>query len=246
MGSAGKARQAWRTVEFYAVPKLQDSAGRDIPASTFSPVGGIMRGSALIVLVMSLYVAAAAYAAGVSTDPKSAPAGAYQVETRHTQIIFAIAHLGITDYYGRFEKMSGTLNFNPGMPEKSSVSISVETASANVMNSEVLGQLVGPAVFDPAKFPAATFKSTSVTRTGPTTGKMTGDLTLHGVTKSVMFDVTFNGGLQAPVGNAYDIGFHATATIKRSDYGLDKMMWNSFVGDDVKLTIEALFTQQKA
>ena len=204
-----------------------------------------MRRPTAALLAMSLIAGTSAHAAGPSTDPKSAPAGAYQVETHHTQIIFAIPHLGITDYYGRFEKMSGTLNFNPGAPEKSSVSVSVDTSSANVMSSEVVGQLVGPAVFDPAKFPTATFKSTSVARTGPTTGKMTGDLTLHGVTKPVTFDVTFNGGLQAPVGNAYDLGFHATTTIKRSDFGLDKMIWNSFVGDEVKLTIEAMFLQQK-
>lgn len=187
-----------------------------------------------------------AFAGNVSTDPKSAPSGAYQIETHHTQVIFAIPHLGITDYYGRFEKVSGTLNFNPGAPEKSSVSVSIDTASANVMSSEVLGQLVGPTVFDSGKFPTAKFKSTSLERTGPTTGKMTGDLTIHGVTKPVTFDVTYNGGLQAPVGNAYDLGFHATAAIKRSDFGLDKMMWSSFVGDEVKLTIEAMFLQQKS
>jgi polyisoprenoid-binding protein YceI len=179
-------------------------------------------------------------------DPKNAPPGAYQIETHHTQIIFAIPHLGITDYYGRFEKYSGTLNFNPGAPEKSSVDVSVDTSSANVMSSEVVGQLVGPSVFDSAKFPTATFKSTSVVRSGPNTGKMTGDLTIHGVTKSVTFDVTYNGGLHAPIGNAYDLGFHATATIRRSDFGLDKMIWASFVGDEVKLTIEAMFLQQKA
>jgi polyisoprenoid-binding protein YceI len=188
-----------------------------------------------------------AQAASVSTDPKQAPAGAYQMETRHTQVIFAIPHFGITDYYGRFEKVSGTLNFNPSAPEKSSVAVSVDTSSANVMSSELAGEIVGPSVFDSAKFPAATFKSTSVERTGPTTGRMTGDLTLHGVTKPVTFDVTFNGGLPAPMGGAaYDIGFHATTVIKRSDFGLDKMMWSSAVGDEVKLTIEALFVQKKA
>jgi len=245
MGSVGDGRQARRVVGRYAILKLEDSQARDIPVSALS-YGGTMHRRVVTLLVISLFAATAARAAVPSTDPKSAPAGAYQLETHHTQVIFAIPHLGITDYYGRFEKMSGTLNFNPGAPEKSSVSVSVDAASANVMSSEVLGQLVGPAVFDAAKFPTAMFKSTSVTRTGPTTGKMTGDLTLHGVTKSVTFDVTFNGGLQAPVGNAYDIGFHATTVIKRSDFGLDKMIWNSFVGDDVKLTIEAMFLQQKA
>jgi len=205
-----------------------------------------MRHTAQILALVAVALAAPAFADNVSTDPKSAPAGAYEIETRHTQVIFAIPHLGITDYYGRFEKVSGALNFNPGTPEKSSVSIAIDTASANVMSSEVMGQLVGPTVFDSAKFPTATFKSTSLLRTGPTTGKMTGDLTIHGVTKPVTFDVIYNGGLKAPIGNAYDLGFHATATIKRSDFGLDKMIWNSFVGDDVKLTIEAMFLQQKA
>lgn len=204
-----------------------------------------MRRTSRAFAFVALTLAGPAFAADVSTDPKSAPPGAYEIETHHTQVIFAIPHLGITDYYGRFEKVSGTLNFNSGTPEKSSVSVSIDTASANVMSSEVLGQLVGPTVFDAAKFPTATFKSTSLVRTGPTTGKMTGDLTIHGVTKPVTFDVTFNGGLKAPIGNAYDLGFHATAIIKRSDFGLDKMMWNSFVGDVVKLTIEAMFLQQK-
>jgi polyisoprenoid-binding protein YceI len=205
-----------------------------------------MRRIALSLCLASLALAGAAHADGVSTDPKKAPAGAYQVETHHTLVLFAIPHLGLTDYYGRFEKISGTLNFNPGAPEKSSVDVSIDTSSANVMSAELINELVGPSVFDSAHFPTATFKSTSIERTGSNTGRMTGDLTIHGVTKPVTFEVTFNGGLQAPIGNAYEIGFHATATVKRSDFGLDKMMWKSFVGDDVKLIIEALFTQPKS
>jgi polyisoprenoid-binding protein YceI len=205
-----------------------------------------MRRSILFVCLVVAAIAGPASGAGVSTDPKQAPAGAYQLETRHTQVIFAIPHFGITDYYGRFEKTEGTLNFNPTAPEKSSVSVSIDMTSANVMNTQLTGEIAGASVFDSGKFPTATFKSTSIERTGPNTGKMTGDMTIHGVTKPVTFDVTFNGGLIAPMGAAaYDIGFHATTVIKRSDFGLDKMMWSSAVGDDVKLTIEALFTQQK-
>ena len=200
-----------------------------------------------LTLIAALLLATTLAEAGVSTDPKQAPAGAYQMETRHSQVLFAIAHFGITDYYGRFEKVSGTLNFNPGAPEKSAVSVSIDTASANVMSSELVGEIVGPSVFDSAQFPAATFTSTAVARTGPNTGKMTGDLTIHGVKKSVVFDVTFNGGTPSPMGAAaYDLGFHATATIRRSDFGLDKMVWSSAVGDEVKLTIEAMFQQKKA
>jgi polyisoprenoid-binding protein YceI len=204
-----------------------------------------MRRLALIVCLATL--AGAASGADVSTDPRQAPAGTYQMETRHTQVVFAIPHLGLTDYYGRFEKVSGTLNFNPAAPEKSSVSVTIDTASANVMSSQLVGEIVGPGVFDSAKFPTATFTSTSVVRTGPASGTMTGDLTLHGVTKPVTFAITFNGGVPSPMGAAaYDLGFHATTVIKRSEFGLDKMMWTSFVGDEVRLTIEAMFQQQKS
>lgn len=205
-----------------------------------------MRRFALAFCLSTLAFAGVAHADGASTDPKKAPAGAYQVETHHTLVLFAIPHLGLTDYYGRFEKISGTLNFNPGAPEKSSVDISIDTSSVNVMSSELVGELAGAAVFNSAHFPTASFKSTTVERTGSNTGKMTGDLTIHGITKTVTFDVTFNGGMQAPIGNAYNLGFHATALIKRSEFGLDKMMWKSFVGDDVKLIVEALFMQQKS
>ncbi|HXC56590.1 MAG TPA: YceI family protein [Rhizomicrobium sp.] len=206
-----------------------------------------MRRPALAALIAAAVAGGSALAAGVSTDPRSAPAGTYQMETRHTQVIFAISHFGLTDYYGRFEKVSGTLSFNPAAPEKSAVSVTIDTASANVMSSELVGEIVGPTVFDSGQFPTATFVSKAVTRTGPNAGKMTGDLTIHGVTRPVTFDITYNGGAPAPMGGAaYDIGFHATATIKRSDFGLDKMMWTGAVGDEVKLTIEALFQQQKA
>ena len=141
-------------------------------------------------------------AAQVSTDPKQAPAGAYQMETRHSQVLFAIPHLGITDYYGRFDKLSGSLNFNAGAPEKSAVNIAIDMTSIDVPSHELVGELMGTGVFNASAFPTATFKSTTVTRTGTNTGTIAGNLTLHGVTKPVTFDVTFNGGAPSPMGGA--------------------------------------------
>jgi polyisoprenoid-binding protein YceI len=188
----------------------------------------------------------ATHAAGVSTDPKQAPSGAYTVEPRHTQVLFAISHLGLTDFYGRFEKISGTLSFVPGAPEKSQVSVSIDMTSLNVPNSALMTELAAPMVFDTAHFAQAHFESKSVERTGKNTGRMTGDLTLRGVTKPVTFDVVFNGGETSPMGGTgYLLGFHATATIKRNDFGLAGMEWSPFVGDEVKLTIEALFQKDK-
>ena len=180
-----------------------------------------------------------------SSDPKQAPTGSYSLETRHSQLLFAIPHMGITDYYGRFDKLSGSLNWNAGAPEKSSVSITIDMTSADTPSRELIGELVGANVFRTDQFPTATFKSTAVARTGPTTGTITGDLTLRGVTKPVTLDVTFGGVTQDPFTGADDIGFHATATVKRTDFGIAGMVWEGIVGDDVKLTIEAMFQHKK-
>jgi polyisoprenoid-binding protein YceI len=184
--------------------------------------------------------------ADVSADPRRAPSGSYGLEIRHSQVLWGITHLGITDFYGRFEKLTGSLNFNATAPEKSSVKITIQMASLTTPNAPLISELAGPSVFNAGKFPTATFESTSVERTGPTTGKITGNLTLHGVTKPVTLETTFGGSINDPITSNADLGFHATATIKRSDFGLTGMAWESFVSDDVKLIIEAMFIQQKS
>lgn len=184
-------------------------------------------------------------AAQSSTDPKQAPAGSYSLEPRHSQLLFAIPHLGITDYFGRFDKMSGTLNWNPGAPEKSSVSITIDLTSVDTPSRELVGELMSASVFNATSFSTATFKSTAVTKTGAGTGTIAGDLTIRGVTKPVTLDVVFGGVTQDPFSGADDIGFHATATVKRTDFGITGMVWENIVGDDVKLTIEAMFQHKK-
>ena len=180
-----------------------------------------------------------------SSDPKRAPTGSYSLDVRHTQVLFAIPHLGITDYYGRFDKASRNLNFNSGAPEKSSVSVTIDMTSIDMPSHELIGELMGASTFNTAAFPTATFKSTAITRTGPNTGTITGDLTLHGVTKPVTLDATFGGLTTDPFSGADDIGFHATATVKRTDFGITGMVWEGVVGNDVKLTIEAMFQRSK-
>ena len=180
-----------------------------------------------------------------SSDPKRAPTGSYSLDVRHTQVLFAIPHLGITDYYGRFDKASRNLNFNSGAPEKSSVSVTIDMTSIDVPSNELVGELMGASTFNTAAFPTATFKSTAITRTGPNTGTITGDLTLHGVTKPVTLNATFGGLTTDPFSGDDDIGFHATTTVKRTDFGITGMVWEGVVGNDVKLTIEAMFQRSK-
>jgi len=187
---------------------------------------------------------APAFAQDLSTDPARAPAGTYALETRHSQILFAIAHLGLTDFWGRFDGLSGTLHFDNAAPEKSSVAISIDMTSVDTPSQWLNSELAGPNVFNAPAYPAATFQSTSVARTGPATGTITGNLTLHGVTKPVTLQVTFNGGRNSPMGEGHDLGFSATTTIKRTDFGITGMPWEPMVGDNVTLTIEALFEKK--
>lgn len=201
----------------------------------------------IAVASLALALVQQASAQTVATDPRQAPAGTYQLEPRHTQVLFAIQHFGITDYYGRFDKASGTLDFNPGDPASSHVDVDIDTASVDTKSQELTTEIQSASVFDAAQFPQATFKSTSATRTGPNSGTVTGDLTIKGITKPVTFNVTYNGGLKNPMANGktYDIGFHGTATIKRSDYNMTGMIWSPVVSDNVNLIIEAMFQQSK-
>jgi len=189
--------------------------------------------------------AAAASAQQASIDPKQAPTGRYVLDPRHGQVLFGIAHQGLSDYYGRFDKISGTLNFDSAKPENSTVSIVIDMDSIDPPAPALVPMLKAANAFDTQKFPTATFNSTSIVRSGATTGRIIGDLTIKDVTKPVTLDVTFAGGHHDGMSNAYAIGFHATATIKRSDFHLTAMPWGFFVGDDVKLIIEVPFQQQK-
>ncbi|HEX4159214.1 MAG TPA: YceI family protein [Rhizomicrobium sp.] len=202
-----------------------------------------MRRIAVAVLSLALAACLPALAANVSTDPAQSPSGIYTVNAGHTQVLFSILHLGLTDYFGRFDKVAGTLNYDGNQPEHGSVDISIDMTSIDVPSAWLTDNLKN--VFGIREYPAATFKSTAITRTGPNTGQIAGVLTMRGVSKPVTLDATFNGGARSALAGGYALGFRATGTIRRSDFGLTSMIWSSFVSDDVHLIIEAMFDQQK-
>jgi polyisoprenoid-binding protein YceI len=201
---------------------------------------------AAFIALLALLGAPSALSQSISRDISRAPNGAYLLETSHSQVLFSVLHLGLTDYYGRFDKMSGTLNLDANQPDRSAVSITIDTSSVDTPSSRLGDELKGPGVFDSAQFSSASFKSTSITRTGRNTGRISGDLTIRNVTKPVTLDATFNGGEENPLNNSYALGFRATVTIRRSDFGLTSTPWSSFVSDNVQLIIEAMFQHQKS
>jgi len=198
-------------------------------------------------LLFAILAAASVFmpAGAASSDSKQAPTGRYAADPRHTQVLFSILHQGTTNYYGRFDRTTGTLNYDAAEPEKSALTVNIDMASLSTPSDSLNGVLTGPAVFDAGKYPTAVFTATSIARTSPTTGKITGNLTIKNITKPVTLDVTFHGGAMNPMNDAYSIGFAASTTIKRTDFGLTGMRWEPLVSDDVKLIIEVLFQQQK-
>ncbi|HEX3673580.1 MAG TPA: YceI family protein [Rhizomicrobium sp.] len=200
---------------------------------------------ALFAAVTLLGLGAPAFAATATKDTApTAKAGTYAIDPRHTQVVFAIRHMGLSTFYGRFGAISGTLNFDPAAPEKSTLTATIDMTNIKTHVDE-LDRELKDSVFHVQKFPTATFTATDIVKTSASTGTVTGMLTLAGVTKPVTLNVTFNGGRNSPVPlQPYRAGFDATATIKRSDFGLDKAIWSGIVSDDVQLQIECELEKQ--
>lgn len=176
---------------------------------------------------------------GVAADLSKAKAGHYALDKSHAKVVFSINHLGFSTYYGFFTALAGSLDLDPAAPAKSALSVTINFAGMVTTDPELDQKLKSDSFFDVAKFPTATFKSTSIELTGEGTGKLVGDLTLHGVTKPVTLDVTFNGAGTPPMTQLYVVGFDAVGTLKRSDFGISNFI--PLVGDEVELRISCEF-----
>ena len=201
--------------------------------------------------------AEAQVAAPASAPAKSdAPAGEYGMDLAHTSVNFRISHMGLSHFTARFTKLDGKLNFDPANPAAQAVAVTIDAGSLQTTYPDKatldFDAQLEKEFLETAHFPQITFKSTKVEVTGPKTANITGDLTLHGVTKPVVLQATFNGGYKP---NAYDpmgsrIGFSAKGAFKRSDfgisYGIPAPGTTMGVSDEVEVTIETEFTSKKA
>lgn len=175
-------------------------------------------------------------------DPSAVRAGTYAVEAGHTRVQFAVSHFGFSNWFGDFTDASGTLTLDPARVGAGKVEISLPITSVKTTNSHLDNELKGAEWFDAAKYPTATFTSTSITSTGPRTADIAGTLTLRGVTKPLVLHATFNGAGVNPIDKAYTVGFDAKGTFKRSDFGVTK--YAPLVSDDVQLNISAAFVRK--
>ncbi|ESQ90034.1 hypothetical protein ABAC460_09715 [Asticcacaulis sp. AC460] len=177
-------------------------------------------------------IAASVLALGLASAPAFA-ADTYALDARHTSVTFQYTHFGLSRPTGKFMNAVGKVTLDDAAPANSSVEVSFALDGLSTGVKELDAHLLSPDFFDAAKYPTATFKSTKVELTGADTAKVTGDLTLHGVTKPVTFDVKLNKRSD----DKKKAGFSATGFILRSEFGITKYIPGG--SDQIDLYIEA-------
>jgi len=191
---------------------------------------------------------------GPSKDPAAAPAGDYVLDKMHASVIAHAKHLGLSNFAMRFNTVDASFSYDPKNPAATKVTASVDATSVDVgpqmyhdaqsgedmtLNQHFVKQRD---IAGGSKTPVATFVSKSINPGADGKGTMTGDLTLNGVTKPVTFNVVYSGSMA--MGPAQRMGFSATTTIKRSDFGVASYLPAFAVGDDVALNVEVEFVKQ--
>jgi polyisoprenoid-binding protein YceI len=190
------------------------------------------------------------------SDLGTPPAGTYRTDPAHTRLWFTVDHLGFSRYMALFTKVEAVLQFDPAAPEAMQVTATVDLTSLETHNDDPTYDfnaiVSGPDYLNAVLHPFASFTSTAVELTGETTAKVTGNLTLNGITKPVTLTATYNGGwghMPLDPGGAR-AGFSVEGTILRSDFGIANGIpapgTKMGVSDEVRIFFESEFSNPDA
>lgn len=180
--------------------------------------------------------------AQANRGPAAVQAGSYAIDSAHTLVQFSVNHFGINDYFGIFPGATGSLTLDPRNIAATKVDVTVPVASVSTTNATLDKELVSADWFDAGRFPTIRFVSTKVTRTSANTAAITGNLTMHGVTRPITLNATFNASAVNPLSKAYTLGFKASGVIKRTEFGVSK--YAPLVSDETTLTITSAFEKK--
>jgi polyisoprenoid-binding protein YceI len=172
---------------------------------------------------------------------------AWKIDSAHSEINFTVRHMMISNVRGRFEKFSGTVEFDESYPANSSVDVQIEAASISTREPQRDGHLRSPDFLNVEEHPYITFKSKRVEVESENKARITGDLTIRGLSREVVLDVEYSGTARSPFGTE-NAGFSASTRINRKDWGL---VWNValetggvLVGEEIKSDIELELVKQ--
>jgi len=189
-----------------------------------------------ILLLLPVFLVPLAFRTPSPAAP-SAPAAAkgdWKVDPIHSMVLFKIKHVGTSWTIGRFNGISGTLAFDEAKPENCSVAIEIDASTVDTNHKPREDHLRSPDFFSVKEFPTITFASTKVAKSGEKYS-ITGDLKLHGVTKSITFTAEKVGASDIKEMGGPRVGFYAETSIKRSDFGMKNMLEGA--SDEVALTL---------
>ncbi|HEY0333430.1 MAG TPA: YceI family protein [Stenotrophomonas sp.] len=178
-----------------------------------------------------------------AATPIQAASGTYTLNSSHTDVLVQWNHMGFSNPTAHFGNVEGTLVYDADDVTKSSVQVTLPLSGLNSFTAKFDEHLKSGDFFDAAKFPTATFKSTKVESAGVNKLTVTGDLTVKDQTKPVVLDVTLNGAGEHPMMKVPAIGFDATTTLKRTDFGVGNYV--PAVSDEVKVRITTEATGEK-
>lgn len=171
------------------------------------------------------------------------PAGTYTVDSKETLVRYEVLHFGSSDYWGTFPAATGTMKLDPKNLGATHLQVKVPVATVETTNRELDGQLFSDEFFNGETYPFLSFVATGARRTGPRNVAISGNLSMHNVTLPVVLDATFIGGGPSPFDSReLIIGFRATGSVKRSDFGLGK--WVPIVSDETHIVISVAFQKR--
>ena len=167
----------------------------------------------------------------------------FAIDPGHTRVAFQVSHAGLSSPVGTFSGASGSLDFDRTDWSRAHVDVRIPVATLELGDADWRRRILDPTFFDAKRFPDARFVSTRVEARGADAALVTGDLTLHGVTRPVQLQVKLNRLARHPLTFRRTAGFSATATLSRKDFGMDN--WRNLVGDEVRLLLEVEATRER-
>ena len=184
----------------------------------------------------------------LGTLARSATAATWEIDPAHSTIAFSVRHMMVSNVRGQFAKFTGTVEGDEAHPEATKITTTIDAASIDTGNAKRDEHLRGPDFLDVAKFPTLTFASKKVDKAGEGKWKITGDLTLHGVTREVVLDLDdVTGPVKDPMGNLR-AGGEARTKIDRQDFGISYSKTldagGAVVGNEVTITIDVEVTRK--
>ena len=176
---------------------------------------------------------------GALTTTAQADMARYELDPTHTAIYFTVDHIGYAKTLGIFTELAGGFMFDATSQELGEVAVTIEAASVNTFNEARDGHVRNADFLHVSEHPQISFVASGGTASSATSGTVTGDLTILGVTQPVTLDVTLNKAEAYPFGHKREVlGLSMSATIQRSDFGMDYAVANGLVGDEITINIE--------